>query len=103
TDRTLRAWQAAKDRDELFVEYKGKHPVPDLDGRTCYILKRTCSSPEEDDIATVEIAIDAETWLQLGSTLTDSRGRLIGSYFISNLKINPIFDEKQFDRSTLKK
>jgi hypothetical protein len=103
TERMLRAWQAAKDRGALTVEYLGKLPVVELDGRVCYILKRTCNPPEDDGIAAVEVAIDAENWLQLGSTLTDVHGQLVGQYQICALKINPEYDVKQFERSALKK
>ena len=102
-ERALRAWQAAKDNGNLIVEYKGKLPVPELDGRVCHILTRTCNPPEEDGVAIVELAIDAETWLQIGSTLTDAQGRMIGKYQFCGLKINPEFDAKQFERAALKK
>lgn len=103
TERTLRAWQAAKDNGSLVVDFKGKMPVDELGGRTCYVLKRSCSLPEDDGIASVEIAIDAENWIQTGSTLLDVNGQLVGKYLFTGLKINPDFDEMQFDRSTLKK
>ena len=103
TERTLRAWQAARDQGNLHVEYLGKMPVPELDGRVCYVLRRTCNPPEDDGIALIEIAIDAETWLQIGSTLTDEQGGLIGKYQFFGLKINPHYDDKQFDRVALKK
>src|SRR5262249_51116982 len=103
TERTLRAWKAAKETGTLKVEYLGKKPVRELDNRVCYVLKRTCSPPEEEGLVAVEIAIDAETWLQTGSTLTDADGKLIGRYDFTSLKINPEFAENQFDRAMLKK
>src|SRR5262249_12921139 len=93
TERTLRAWQAARDNGNLTVVYKGKTSVDELGGRTCYVLKRICNPPEEDGIASVEIAIDAENWLQTGSTLTDAHGQLIGKYFVTGVTINPEFDQ----------
>src|SRR5207247_2232410 len=70
TERTLGAWKAAKEKGILKVEYPGKKAVPELDNRVCYVVKRTCNPPEEEGLVTVEISIDAKTWLQIGSTLT---------------------------------
>lgn len=102
TERTLRAWKAAKEKGILQVEYLGKKPVPELDDRICYLLRRTCNPPEEEGVVTVSIAIDAETWLQTGSELIDGQGKLIGRYHITQLKVNPTFAANQFDRSQLK-
>ncbi len=103
TERVQRAWLDAAEHGTLHVEYLGKMPVAELDGRMCYVLKRTCDPPEDDGIATVEIDIDAENWLQIGSTLRDADGELIAKYQFFNLKINPNYDEHQFDRAMLKK
>jgi hypothetical protein len=103
TERIVRAWQAAKDNGTLQVEYLGKLPVADLDGRICHVLKRHCNPPEDDGIATVEIAIDAENLMQIGSTLTGTKGELIGKYQFYNLKINPHYADAEFDRAALKK
>jgi hypothetical protein len=103
TDRTYKAWKASQEKKTLRVEYLGKKPVPELDGRVCYILTRTCNPPEEEGLVTVEIAVDAENWLQTGSKLTDGEGRLIGKYYFTSLKINPEFPADQFDRARLKK
>ena len=102
TERTRRAWAAAQENGCLCVEYLGKAPVAELDGRTCYRLRRTCTPPE-DGVATVELAIDAESWLQTGSILLDSHGNLVGKYQFCRLQINPQFDATQFERSALKK
>jgi hypothetical protein len=103
TERTLRAWKAAKDKGILKVDYLGKKPVPELDNRVCYLLKRTCNPPEEEGVVTVDVAIDAETWLQIGSALIDGKGELIGRYNFTALKVNPQFPADQFDRARLKK
>jgi hypothetical protein len=103
TERTLRAWRAAQQKGILNVEYLGRKPVPQLDGRTCYVLRRTCNPPEEEGVVTVQVAIDVEYWLQTGSELIDGSGQLIGSYYFTDLKINPEFPTDQFDRSALKK
>jgi len=103
TERTLKAWAAAKDHGNLRVEYLGKQAVPELEGRMCYRLKRTCTQPEDDDVATVEIAIDAQTWMQIGSVLRRDDGHLIGSYYFTDLQTNPTFDPATFTRASLKK
>ncbi len=103
TERTLAAWKLAKDNGTLHVDYLGKKPVQELDGRVCYLLKRTCTTPEEEGCKTVEIAIDAETWMQTSSTLTADDGHLIGTYQFTNLQINPEIAADVFTRASLKK
>ncbi|MCX7700697.1 MAG: DUF1571 domain-containing protein [Gemmataceae bacterium] len=103
TERTLRAWSAAQERGILRVEYLGRRTVPEADGRSCYVLRRTCDPPEEEGVVTVKVVIDAEHWLQVGSELIDGNGNLIGSYYFTGLSINPEFAADQFDRSALRK
>jgi hypothetical protein len=103
TERTLAAWKAAKENGTLHVEFLGKKPVPELNGRVCYVLKRTCNPPEEEKTATVGIAIDEETKMQTGSTLIADDGHLIGRYLFTDLQINPEFAPDFFKRESLKK
>ena len=103
TERTLSAWRDAQENKNLFVDFKPNVAVAELDGRKCHILTRTCKPVEEDGVLTVEIMIDAETWLQTGSTLTDANGGLIGRYFFCNLQSNPTYAAGQFERSQIKK
>ena len=103
TERTWAAWKAAKQKGTLQVEYLGLAPVADLGGRPCHVLKRTCKPTEEDGIATVEVAVDADTWLQVGSTLADANGQLIGKYQFPKVVINPELPADQFTKETLKK
>jgi hypothetical protein len=102
-ERTLRAWRAAQEKGILRVEFRGRMPIPELGGRICYVLERTCQPPEEEGVVTVRIAVDSEHWLQIGSELIDGQGELIGSYYFTELKINPDFAPDQFDRAALKK
>src|SRR5262245_14118584 len=74
TERTWLAWKAAQEKGILFVEYLGIQSIPELDNRSCYVLKRTCKPTEEDDISSVEIMVDTQTWLQLGSVLRNTEG-----------------------------
>lgn len=97
TERTLTAWDAAQKVGRLNVEYRGIRQVPGAGDRTCHVLSRTCDPPEEDGLVTVEIAIDTQTWLQVGSVLSDSAGKLIAAYFFRDVDLNPGFDADQFD------
>jgi hypothetical protein len=103
TERTMAAWKTAQEKGTLQVEFLGKKAVPALDNRVCYLLKRTCNPPEEEGTTQVEIAIDAETWLQTGSTLTAGDGHLIGRYEFTKMQINPDFETDLFKRESLKK
>ena len=103
TERTWLAWKAAQEKGILFVEYLGIQAIPELGDRSCYVLKRTCNPTEEDGISTVEIMVDTQTWLQLGSVLRKSDGDLIGRYFFTQLKQNPEFSADQFSIEALRK
>jgi hypothetical protein len=101
TERTWRAWRRAQAAGRLHVEYLGRRPLPEAGGRVCHVLRRHCDPPEEEGLVTLEIAIDAETWLQVYSRLTDGRGGLIGSYAFRDVEINPTFPPDQFTRAAL--
>jgi hypothetical protein len=103
TERTWQAWKKAKEKGILNVEYAGIVPVADLGDRPCHVLKRTCNPPEEDGVVSVEIAVDAETWLQTSSTLIDGNGGLIGKYTFPKVIINPELPANQFTKETLRK
>ena len=77
--------------------------MPELGGRLCHVLKCTCTPPEDDGVATVEIAVDAETWLQTGSTLCDNHGQLIGQYMFPQVTINPELAATLFTKDTVRK
>ena len=103
TDRTYRAWKALHEKGvTLQVEYLGKQPIPELDGRICHIVKRICNTPEEEGMTDVTVYIDAETWFQTGSVLM-AGDKLIGKYFFKDIVLNPTFDANQFKPETLKK
>jgi len=103
TVRTLNAMLSAKGRNVLHVEYKGVFRVPDTGDRLCYKIVRTPYDPPEDleGVNELTIYIDTETWLQVGSILKDSAGKLIAEYFFRNIKLNPTFKANQFKLSTL--
>jgi hypothetical protein len=103
TELTRLAWNAAKEKGILFVEYEGVKPIAELDHQPCHVLKRTCKPTEDDGIATVEIMVDTQSWLQLGSVLRNADGELIGRYFFTQLKINPEFAADQFSKDSVRK
>lgn len=101
SERTLAAWEAAQKRGNLRVEYLGIKPIADCNNRPCHVLKRTCNPPEEDGVVDVEVAFDAENWLQIANLLTASDGRRIGAYYFRDIVLNPRFGADQFERSAL--
>lgn len=103
TERTWKAWKAAQDQGTLRVEYTGLVAVPELGGRRCHVLTRTCDPPEEDGVVTVRISVDAETWLQTGSTLIDGQGNLIGTYNFPRFTINPEIPATLFTKNSVRK
>ncbi len=103
TERTLRAWRAAQEKGILYVEYLGRNAIAECHGRDGYVLRRTCEPPEEEGVVTVTVVIDAVNWLQIGSELIDGNGQRIGSYYFTDLQINPEYPPDQFDRSALRR
>jgi hypothetical protein len=103
TERAHKAWQAAQQHGALKVEYKGIQTVPELNGRKCHVLKRTCTPAEEDGLVYLEVMIDVDSWLQLGSRLTDADGNLIAYYFFPDIHVNPDFSKDQFTKESLRK
>jgi hypothetical protein len=99
--KTYRDWKAAKEKGTLRVQYLGVRKVREAGDRLCYVLRRTCTVPEEDGVTDVTIYIDKENWLQVGSVLKGEDGKLIGEYMFRDLRINPEFKPNQFQRSAL--
>lgn len=121
TLRTYAIWKRAHDRGHLNIEYLGKKPVPELNGRVCHWIRRTVDPVEVDNfsleetetrspvrypqeaIGKVTIMIDVETWLHLGSDIRHPDGSLIASYYFRDLKLNPKQDREEFMPDVLKK
>jgi hypothetical protein len=102
TRRTLESWRAGKASGESQFEYLGVRKVREAGDRLCYTLRRTSSKPVEDGITQTTVYIDKENWLQIGSVLKDSDGRLIGEYIFRDIQLNPEFRPNQFQRSIMK-
>jgi hypothetical protein len=99
--RIYRAWKAAQERGTLHVEYLGLQRIPEADNRLCHVVRRYCDPPEEEGLTDVTVAIDAETWLLVGSVLRAGDG-LIGSYYFRDIELNPSFPHNQFKPEILK-
>lgn len=113
--RTYEVWKEHRDAGDLKTEFLGKQPVAELGNRTCYVIRRTCTTPEldafelggqpdpkltdQDRFNEVTIMIDAERWLQVGTVLrrTDANPpRLIGEYYFRDVELNPVFPPNTF-------
>jgi hypothetical protein len=117
--RTQRAWIQAKTEGRFQVEYLGKSAIPELNGRECHVIRRTCPTDSidpfvagektvvsdqnrSDAFRTVTIYLDCETWLQVGSVLHRNDGQLAGAYFFRDVQLNPVFQAGAFAKSALK-
>lgn len=121
TYRTYQRWKTQQDQVALSVEYLGERAIPELGGLRCYVVKRTCTPAEIDPfsmndpttpdaakapldaIAEVELMFDPQTWFQVGSVLRHKDGSLLGSYFFTQIEINPTFAPDQFTPAALSK
>lgn len=121
TLRTIRAWQAARDRGQLQATYLGVQAVPELGGRECHLIQRICHPPEVDNFrmadpetrdparyaqeafTSVIVYLDCETWQQVGSVLRKADGSLLAAYWFRDIVLNPAFDPDQFRPAVLKR
>jgi hypothetical protein len=101
TERLLASWRAAEAEGKLHVEYLGKKVIPEAGNRTCYVLRRTGFS--EDRARVITVYFDAETWLQVGTTLKGEDNALLGEYFFRDVRINPDLPEETFTRAAMEK
>jgi hypothetical protein len=98
--RSVVAMRAAQARGTLHLRYEGLVTLAEMGNRPCYKFERTPYEPPEDNgINDLVLYIDKETWLQVGSTLRDAQGELIGEYFFRDIELNPSFAPKTFERS----
>jgi hypothetical protein len=119
--RSLMKWADAKARGELHYEFQGIKPVPEVGGRTCIVLHRTCVPDELDNFALddqsvrnpgsdpahaiheITYFIDAQTWQQIGTLLKRADGQLVGSYFFRDVALNPSFPAGTFTSDGFKR
>jgi hypothetical protein len=120
SERTYSAWSDVKARGQLQTRYEGKRKVDEVGGRVCHVITRTADPPtidpflmaEEtpdpsrraaDTSKTVTLYIDAQTWLQVGSRITNPEGQLVGEYYFKDVELNPQFAADQFKPSAFRK
>jgi hypothetical protein len=121
SQRTLKSWLAAKERNELDLEYLGLQTAPELGGKMCHAIRRTCrndtidpfllgDTPQavtdknrHDSFRSVTIYFDPETWLQLGSEQKRADGQRVGAYFFRDVVLNPPFTADEFKSTAFKK
>lgn len=118
-ERTYRAWSEADKTQDLQWEFVATHPVPEVGGRVCHIIRRTCTKPELDPFlmseprpdassrpdeafTTITLMFDAETWLQIGSVLERADHQLIASYYFRDIVLNPTLSADTFTPAGLK-
>ena len=105
--RSLDAWVRAKKAGKLVkgvdYNYLGVQSRPEWAGRACHVIRRKADPPEEDDGMTeITIALDVETWLQIGSDLKTHGGAPLAKYHFRDVVLNPTFDPEQFRPDVLK-
>jgi hypothetical protein len=98
--RTLHAWRAGAEAGVGRIEYLGVVTVPAAGDRPCYKLRRTTPEPV-NGVTETTVYIDEESRLQVGTVLKEPDGELVGSYFYSDIVLNPAFAANQFEPSAL--
>ncbi len=93
----------AKKDGVLFLNYKGIEPCAKAGNRLCYKFVRTPYEPPDpaEGLNDLTFYIDRATLLQVGSVLTDDKGKFIAEYYFRDIEVNPVIDEKQFTRKAL--
>jgi hypothetical protein len=100
--RSVNAMRAAQARGKLHVRYEGVVTLAEVGDRPCYKFVRTpYEPPEQQGVNHLTLYIDRDTWLQVGSTLKDEAGQLIGEYFFRDIELNPRFAPSQFQRGAI--
>jgi Protein of unknown function (DUF1571) len=103
--RTLASWEKANEANALHVEYLGVKRIREAGNRPCWVLRRTrYAEPEEKErITGLTVYIDKDSWLQVGTVIKAERGQFIGSYYFSDIRINPDLPAGTFSPDALKR
>lgn len=97
--RTVATWTRAQKHNAFHIAYLGVKPIPELNDRPCFVLKRTrYKAPEEDGVIEYTTYIDKETWLQTGSILRGPDKHIRGEYYFKDVEVNPTFEPNHFTR-----
>lgn len=101
-ERTLHSMDEADARGALHIRYDGIVKVDKLNHRPCYKFVRTpYQPPEEEGVNELTLYIDIDTWLQVGSILKDSQGKVLAEYFFDDIRINPEYPAGLFTPKSL--
>jgi hypothetical protein len=102
--RTLAAWEDARQQNALHIDYLGIKAIKELEDHPCYVFRRTrYKKPEDDGITDLTVYFDQENWLQTGSVLKGAERQLIGEYFFRTIQLNPEFKPDPFTREALRR
>ncbi len=101
TVRTLIDWKAAREANDLQVEYLGRMALKEAGDRPCWTLRRTLKQPDKNGVSEAILYFDTDNWLQIGTVLKDDKGNLLGAYYHRDVKLNPEFKKGQFERAAL--
>jgi hypothetical protein len=100
--RALAAWGNAQKEGSLKYDYRGKRKIAEAGDRVCHVLHRTgYRVPEEDGITEATLYYDVGNWMQVGSTVKGSEGKLIGDYWFRDIRFNPDFPPDTFTAKAL--
>lgn len=119
--RSHTVWKKRQDEGLLEWRFVEKRAAPEVGGRECFIVERTCPNPEVDPFeiggepnlggrnpeavgsVRIRLYIDTERWLQAGSELYRADGRLLGSYYFRDVNLDPNLTNDVFTPEALKK
>jgi hypothetical protein len=101
-ERTVHDWKIAREKGLLQIRYEGVYQVPKAGNRLCYKIHRW-GYPDPEGIADVDLYIDTEYWLQVGTILRGQRGQLVGEYFFRDIDLHPNFQPNHFTPALLQK
>jgi len=102
-EHTLGPWEAADKLNSLHVEFLGEVKAKEAGDRPCWKLHRKdYKNPEDiDGVTDAVFYFDKETWLQVGSTLKNADGQLLGEYWFRDIELNPDFKPDPFTREAV--
>jgi hypothetical protein len=119
--RSHTVWKKRQDDGQLHWRFVERRVVPEVGGRDCFVIERTCPAPEVDPFeiggapnfggktaeevgsVRVRLFIDVERWIQAGSELHRADGHLLGAYYFRDINLNPTFAPDTFTPDGLKK
>jgi len=102
--RTYDSWKKKEADGRLHASLLGIQNPPEAGGRSCYVVRRNCPSPEVDPFALdepqdpkadpnrdgaveVTVYVDVEHWLQVGTVLKRADGSILAEYWFRDVKL----------------